>query len=96
MAAEVKGEDMLGELDGNVTRGERFHTRKCCKRLETFWSCLLFITPYGLGVIHNCHPFHERTQRTLGGRGSRATVLFFEMSFFKCRDGNKEIIAHVK
>ena len=51
MAAEVKGEDMLGELDGNVTRGERFHTRKCCKRLETFWSCLLFITPYSFGIV---------------------------------------------
>ena len=33
-----------------------------------------------LGVVHNCHHFHERTQRTLGGRGSRATV-----RFFKCR-----------
>ena len=31
-----------------------------------------------LGVIHNCHHFHERTQRTLGGRGSRATVRFFK------------------
>ena len=33
-----------------------------------------------LGVVHNCHHYHERTQRTLGGRGSRATV-----RFFKCR-----------
>ena len=34
-----------------------------------------------LGVIHNCHHFHERTQRTLGGRGSRATVRFFKCRF---------------
>ena len=27
-----------------------------------------------LGVVHNCHHFNEPTQRTLGGRGSRAIV----------------------
>ena len=32
------------------------------------------------GVVHNCHHFHERTQRMLGGGG-------------QSRDGNKEKIA---
>ena len=29
-----------------------------------------------LGVILNCHNFHERTQHTLGWRGSRALYVF--------------------
>ena len=30
-------------------------------------------------VIQNCHHFHEHAHRTLGGRGSRAAVLFSKM-----------------
>ena len=50
-----------------------------------FIICIMLSPPiteyHSLGVVHNCHHFHERTQRTLGGgRGSRAFV-----RFFKCR-----------
>ena len=30
-----------------------------------------------LGVIHNCHHFHERTQRTLGGEGVKGERTLF-------------------
>ena len=33
-----------------------------------------------LGVVHNCHHFHERTQRTLGG-GVKGDRTLFKMSF---------------
>ena len=36
------------------------------------------------GVVQNCHHFHERTHRILGGRGSRAAVRYFKMSFKLC------------
>ena len=36
---------------------------------------------HNLGVVENCHHFHERTQRTLGGRVSRVAVRFLKMSF---------------
>ena len=29
-----------------------------------------------LGVVHNFQPFHEHTNRTLGGRGKIACMLF--------------------
>ena len=29
-----------------------------------------------LGVVHNCHHFHERTQRTLGGGVKGDRTLF--------------------
>ena len=49
-------------------------------KLNDVTSSVSVVFPNMLGAIHNCHHFHERTQRTLGGRGSRATV-----SFLKCR-----------
>ena len=30
-----------------------------------------------LGVVHNCHHFHERTQRTLGGEGVKSDRTLF-------------------
>ena len=46
----------------------------------------------GLGVVHNCHHFHERTQRTLGGGGQGRSYAFLNAVY---SDGN-EIIAHVQ
>ena len=34
-----------------------------------------------LGVIHNCHHFHERTQRTLGGGGQERPYAFLNDVF---------------
>ena len=34
-----------------------------------------------LGVIHNCHHFHERTQRTLGGGGQGRPYAFLNDVF---------------
>ena len=34
-----------------------------------------------LGVIHNCHHFHERTQRTLGGGGQGQPYAFLNYVF---------------
>ena len=47
-----------------------------------------------LGVVHNCHHFHERTQRTLGGGGGGQgrSNAFLNVVY---SDGN-EIIAHVR
>ena len=45
-----------------------------------------------LGVVHNCHHFHERTQRTLGGGGQGRSYAFLNVVY---SDGN-EIIAHVQ
>ena len=42
-----------------------------------------------LGVAHNCHHFHECTLGAVGGRGSRATVRFFKMSFMMHCDFEK-------
>ena len=47
-----------------------------------------------IGVVHNCHHFHERTQRTLGGGGGGQgrPYAFLNVVY---SDGN-EIIAHVR
>ena len=45
-----------------------------------------------LGVVHNCHHFHERTQRTLGRGGQGRSYAFLNVVY---SDGN-EIIAHVQ
>ena len=45
-----------------------------------------------LGVVHNCHHFHERTQRTLGGGGQGQSYAFLNVVY---SDGN-EIIEHVR
>ena len=45
-----------------------------------------------LGVVHNCHHFHERTQRTLGGGGQGRSYAFLNVVY---SDGN-EIIAYVR
>ena len=44
---------------------------------------------FHLGVVHNCHNFHERTQRNLRVRVSRAAVRFFKMSFMVYCDFEK-------
>ena len=49
------------------------------------WQCCL-------GVVHNCHHFHERTQRTLEGGGQGRPYAFLNVVY---SDGN-EIIAHVR
>ena len=46
-----------------------------------------------LGIVHNCHHFHERTQRTLGGGGGQGRSYAFLNVVYS--DGN-EIIAHVQ
>ena len=33
----------------------------------------------GLGVIQNCHHFHELTESTLGGRRSMVTICFLNV-----------------
>ena len=46
------------------------------------WRWLLYLcAAFYRMVIHNCHHFHERTQRTLGARGSRMTIRFFKCRF---------------
>ena len=54
------------------------------------WQLRASFTYFGdlLGVVHNCHHFHERTQRTLGGRPCAFLNVVYS-------DGN-EIIAHVR
>ena len=56
-----------------------------------------YVHPFLLGVIHNCHHFHERTQRTLGGGGQGRPYAFLNV-VFKSRFLNvvMEITAHVR
>ena len=55
--------------------------------------CCLIYTAHNtivLGVVHNCHHFHERIQRTLGGGGQGLLYAFLNVVY---SDVNKEIIA---
>ena len=42
------------------------------------------VADIGLGVFQNFHHFHRRTQRTLGGRGSRTADRFSKMFVVHC------------
>ena len=58
--------------------------------LVSWWGRVKLMV--SLGVVHNCHHFHERTQRTLGGGGQGRSYVFLNVVY---SDGN-EIIAHVR
>ena len=51
-----------------------------------------FMPSLCLGVVHNCHHFHKRTQRILGRRDPRADLwIFSKMSFMVHCDLDRDL-----
>ena len=63
-----------------------------CFMFSAFLMLINIRIVFGLGVVHNYHHFHERTQRTLGGVGQGRSYAFLNVVY---SDGN-EIIVHVR
>ena len=60
---------------------DKLDTSHCVIILYTF---SFYFNSYNLGTVHNCQHFQKSTKHTLGRRGSRPGVLFWEKNVDFC------------